>query len=53
MDNTITNPAAEAANTPFPTVVSEQRRHYSQMTPEELGHVEARVQESRGAYYDL
>ena len=53
MDNTITNPAAEAASTPFPTVVSESRRHYSQMTPEELAHVEARVQESLGAYYDL
>lgn len=53
MDNTITNTAVEAASTPFPTVVSEQRRHYSQMTPEELAHVEARVQESLGAYYDL
>ena len=52
-DETINNHAAEAASTHFPVVVSEQRRHYTQMTPEELAHVEARVQESLGAYYDL
>ncbi len=51
---TINNQAAEAASTPtYPTVVSESRRHYTQMSAEELAHVEARVQESLGAYYDL
>lgn len=51
---TINNAAVEAASTPtYPKPVSESRRHYTQMSAEELAHVEARIQQLLGAYYDL